>query len=112
MRKLIGVALYFIGIGFWVFCVFWMIPPLIVIALATYAFGTTQEWPAFKYHWIWKYVRERVFNFTVEGNFPDYGNRPVIWAIYPHGHFSLAPVFYWALNERFRNAKAAIHSCL
>jgi len=136
-RKLLGIGLYFIGIGFWVIVLLWLsvwgllilLPSLLLAFCAGYLtnfFGRTQEWPAFKRFWLWETARQQYFNFTLHGS--DDGlqlmqramgkegglqkGEKVLWAIYPHGHYSMTAVFWWAVNPAFQRCRGAIHSAI
>jgi len=116
LRKFIGVSFYFIGLGLWVLlfsvAAFWIIPWGVLFFLAGYL-TKTHEWPELKHFGAWEWLRQKYFNFqVVKGTLPDNVKGRVIYAIYPHGHFSLTAIFYWALNPKFANARAAIHSAI
>lgn len=113
-KKLLGYGFYFIGIGLWFIllsvALFWSIP---WIALSFIAGWLThaREWPELKHYLIWKWLRKEYFVFEVEGDLPtNPAHGRIIYAIYPHGHYSVTATFYWALNPMFSNAKAAVHS--
>jgi len=115
-NKLVGITLYFIGIGIWVILLGWLliciIPTVFLFMIAGYLLHT-RHWPEFRTASVWERARNDVFNFKVYGdeiNEDEYD--VIIWAIYPHGHFSLTAVFYWALNPKFIKARAVIHSAL
>lgn len=117
MRKLLGLALFFVGIGIWLLlfliAAFWLIPTMCLVFLAGYL-TKTHEWPEMKRWAGWNWVRESYFGMQIVHN--DAGDAlkkgNVIYAIYPHGHFSLTAVFYFALNPSFEHAKGAIHSLI
>ena len=115
-RKLIGYALYFVGLGLWFILLsvflFWAIPWMVLAFLAGWL-THSREWPELKEYMLWKWLRDQYFKFEVIGNLPaerDQGR--IIYAIYPHGHFSVTATFFWALNPAFANARAAVHSAI
>ena len=112
MRKVIGIGLYFIGIGLWVILLFWgvvLAVPLTVLAFCAGYLTHARPWPEMREWRVWAYVRDKFFKFKIYGEIPE---EKVIYAIYPHGHFSLSAVFVWALNPQFADATAVIHSAL
>lgn len=114
-RKVLGMGVLFIGVGLWVivFMTFalWIIPWTLLVFAAGFL-SQTREWNEFRFHWVWEWCRTRYFNFRIVcGELPPQ-DEPVLYAIYPHGHFSISAVFFWALNPLFRDARAAIHSLI
>jgi hypothetical protein len=113
-RKLLGYALYFLGLGLWFILLsallFWSIP-WIVLAFFAGWLTHSREWREFKEFTLWKWLRDFYFKFELIGKLPDTpDDGRIIYAIYPHGHFSMTATFYWALNPLFSNARAAVHS--
>lgn len=116
LRKVTGIALYFTGLGLWaiLFCVaaFSAVPWLVFAYLAGYL-SHVREWPEIRDFAIFRWLRHEYFHFRVTGEvLPVPGKEAVIYAIYPHGHFAITPLVYFALNPRFREAKPAVHSAL
>jgi len=135
-RKILGISLYFVGVGFWVIVLLWVsvwgllvLLPALVLAFAagymTNFFARAHEWPSFKHFWLWESARTQYFNFTLCGDddgvalmqraMSDEGlgsDERVLWAIYPHGHYSLTAMFWWAVNPRFKRCLGAIHSAI
>lgn len=116
IRKMVGISIFFLGVVFWGIIVVALLIgglPLVAIAFCVGWLTHTRPWPRLKEYAVWGWVRKHVFNFRVFGeeNVPDKRER-LIWAIYPHGHFALAGIFYWALNPEFSKARAAVHSVL
>lgn len=115
LRKAIGVALFFVGLGLWaivyvtVFC--WAVPVIVLAYIAGYL-SHAREWPELKHFALWQWLRQRYFCFRVVGELPHPNEGPFLYAIYPHGHFAITPLVYFALNPRFGDAKAAVHSAL
>lgn len=115
ISKLIGISLFFLGLGVWVVVIFtfafWFIPWVILAFIAGYL-TKTHEWPGLRDYSIWKWIRNEYFQFSVEtsSDMPTEGK--FIYAIYPHGHFSLTTGFFWGLNPKFKKARAAIHSAI
>jgi len=115
MRKILGMALYFVGLGIWVMLfmvlAFWAVPTIALVFIAGWL-TKTHEWPELKYWKRWNWVRDSYFGFkVVHGELsPDVNN--AIYAIYPHGHFSMTAAFYFSLNPVFAKAKGAIHSAI
>lgn len=125
-RKLIGLGLYFVGLGIWVMLfltlAFWAVPTILLVFLAGWL-TKTHEWPELKQWDKWQWVRDTYFGFKVVYNgsgasFPPSlppeggGGGKIIYAIYPHGHFSITAALYFALNPAFKHAKGAIHSAI
>lgn len=136
LSKLLGITLYFVGIGIWVFlffvgiiALFSLILPTVVLAfiagICTNTFRKSEPWPAFRRMWLWKWAREKYFNFEVSGHeealklFEKEKNklartekRKVMYAIYPHGHFSITAVFLFGLNPALEHITGCVHSLL
>lgn len=116
LRKILGIALYFTGLGLWLilFCVaaFSIVPWLVFVYIAGYL-SHVREWPELRNFLIWQWVRDKYFNFMAYGGGAEVNDdEAVVYAIYPHGHFAITPLFYFALNPRFKDAKPAVHSAL
>jgi hypothetical protein len=137
---ILGISLYFVGIGLWVIALAWLvawgfvflIPVLPAVAIAfiagycTNILGRREEWPQFKSLYAWKYLRRHYFQFTVHGDEEGVkltvdkkhrdsqiaDRKRYIWAVYPHGAYSLTALFHWALNPDFAWTRGAIHSAL
>lgn len=132
--KAIGLFLYCITLGIWVIALFWLLTLSILVILPASAvifvagdtlniLGRTAEWPEFRYHSIHRWIRDCYFQFEISSLNPKakvfVDNRGVgkdgktaIWAVYPHGHFSLTHMFFFALNRNFDQLKPAAHSLL
>lgn len=116
LRKIIGIALYFLGIGIWVIllclAVVWAIPWLMFAYLAGFL-SRTGPWPEIRDFRIWKWIRDSYFSFKVQGDALTLNsNAGKLYAIYPHGHFSMTALFFFALNPTFAHARGAIHSMI
>lgn len=116
IKKGCGYLLYFLGLGLWFILLsvllFWAIPWIVLAFLAGWL-THSREWPELKEYTVWKWLRNYYFKFEVIGKLPDTPDQGrVIYAIYPHGHFSVTATFYWALNPTFSNARAAVHSAI
>jgi hypothetical protein len=118
LRKGVGIALFFLGIGLWIIALFglllWSLP-WIVLAFFAGWLSRGGEWPGMKHWRLWEWLRgPNGFNFKIEyGHLNHHNEQPVIYAIYPHGHFSLTALFYFALNPHFSgNCVAAVHSII
>lgn len=113
-RRGVGIALFFLGIGLWIIAllgfIIWALPWLLLAFIAGYL-SRGGEWPAMKHWHVWFWLRRDYFNFVVERNTLNV-QQPVIYAIYPHGHFSLTALFYFALNPQFEHCTAAVHSII
>lgn len=115
LKKLLSIGIFFLGIGLWIIIfvsiLFWITPALLLMYFAGWL-SHARAWPELKNYVIWKWMRQEYFRFKLEGaeNLVAEQNGPVIYAIYPHGHFSVTHVFYWALNPAFSESRAAIHS--
>jgi len=137
---ILGITLYFVGIGLWVIVLAWLvawgfvflIPVLPALAIAFLAGYCTnflkqrEDWPQFRALYAWKYIRRHYFRYSVYGDeagvklTTDKAHREkqreegkrYIWAVYPHGHYSLTALFYWALNPDFTWTRGAVHSAL
>lgn len=116
IRKAIGYGLYFLGLGLWFILLsvffFWAIPWIGLAFLAGYL-TNAREWPDLKRYALWHWLRDHYFQFKVIGELPERPDQGrIIYAIYPHGHFSMTATFFWALNPTFSNARAAVHSLI
>lgn len=117
IRKAIGYALYFVGVGLWFILLsvllFWSIPWIVLAFIAGWL-THSREWPELKHYLLWKWLRDHYFKFEiVSGALPNEPDRgAVLYAIYPHGHYSVTATFFWALNPLFENARAAVHSVI
>lgn len=116
LRKVIGIALYFLGIGLWVILFFtalcWAIPWLLFAYLAGFL-SRTGSWPEMRNFRIWNWIRESYFQFKVQGHALTFDSEAgKLYAIYPHGHFSMTTLFFFALNPTFAHARGAIHSLI
>lgn len=118
IRKVVGLCLYFLGLGLWAILlivgIFWIIPWLVLAYVAGYL-SHVREWPEIRNFQVWRWLRNGYFHFRPTGEVlpnPDTLVTPVIYAIYPHGHFAITPLIYFALNPRFKAAKPAVHSAL
>lgn len=114
IRKLIGYGLYFVGLGLWfillIILTLWVIPWIVLAFLAGWL-TNSREWHELKEYTLWKWLRNYYFKFEVIGNLPEHPDQGrIIYAIYPHGHYSVTATFFWALNPTFSNARAAVHS--
>lgn len=136
----LGITLYFVGIGLWVIALVWLvawgfvllipaIPALLLAFIGGYFTNILQqreEWPTLRTLSVWAYLRQFYFRFSVHGNeegvklIEEHAYREeqqnagvkYVWAIYPHGHYSLTALFYWALNPNFTSTRPAVHSAL
>jgi 1-acyl-sn-glycerol-3-phosphate acyltransferase len=110
---MIKLFLLFLGLGWsailFVCAFIWIIPWMGLVYIAGWL-SHARPWPELKNYKIWEWLRNHYFKFKVIGELPEEG--PVIYAIYPHGHFSISAVFYFALNPKFANSRAAVHSLL
>lgn len=115
IRKIIGICLYFLGIGLWVIllctALFWAIPWL-VLAYVAGLLSRTGPWPEIRNFALWKWIREEHFRFKVQGNALPSSDCGKVYAIYPHGHYSMTALFFFALNPDFAHARGAIHSAI
>lgn len=114
-RKGVGIGLFFLGVGLWIIALvgllLWSLPWLLLAFAAGYL-SRGGDWPALKEWRLWKWIREDYFGFHVERGNLDRQERPVIYAIYPHGHFSLTALFYFCLNPQFAHCTPAVHSVI
>ena len=118
MSKAVGLALYFLGLGLWVIVfvlgVLWVLPWIALFYLAGWL-SHARPWPQLRDYSVWRWLRNDYFHFRTVGATlpsPENGEEPVIYAIYPHGHFSITALIYFALNPRFGSARPAIHSAI
>lgn len=88
----------------------WMLPWMVLVYIAGWL-SHARPWPALKHWRCWEWLRVHYFHFEVDGDLP-LPQEKVIYAIYPHGHYSITATFYWALNPVFSDARAAVHSIL
>lgn len=132
LRHLSGLVIHFIGMGLWFLLsgwfFFWFVilvlpaaPLAFVLGYMTRAHVRSQHWPAFVSWWGWDLLRERYFQFELRGDDngcalvqdPPPSERPVIYAIYPHGHYAITPTIYWGLNGKFSGrVVGAVHTIL
>ena len=131
MRSVCGLIFHFIAIGIWFivlsvligWSVFLALPTIAITFLLGYTFSSytkTIEWPGFVDWSGWKYLRTNVFCFRYDGTrlgldtLDFHYKNPVIWAIYPHGHYALTATLAWALDPvyRLRGARGAVHKFL
>ncbi len=90
----------------------WGIPLVVTAYIAGYL-SHVREWPQLKEYQVWRWLRQNYFKFRATGEvLPTPPQEPVIYAIYPHGQYSLTLLLYFALNPKFKAAKAAVHSAL
>lgn len=121
LRYALGLIVFFIGIGFgtilMVGALLWLIPWTLLVYAAGWL-SHVRPWPSLKHYAAWKWIREEYFHFRVQcedGALPmptAPSSGAVIYAIYPHGHYSMTAIFYWALNPQFERARPAVHSFL
>jgi hypothetical protein len=111
LLRAVGLGLFFICSGLWVLLLLgaavWVIP----WALLTFVMGfmsNARPWPELKHWLVWKWLRQDYFRFQQVGNV--FVNERCIYAVYPHGHYALTHVFYFALNPVFASVRPAIHS--
>lgn len=127
IRKAVGMALYFVTLWLWALACGTAV--LLALPSAVLLFGAgffvrnfTQEWPTFKEWWVWDFLRREWFDFTMEGDLDlvtkdmaaegKSDDVPTLYAIYPHGHYALTTMFFWALNPKWKKARGAVHSVL
>jgi 1-acyl-sn-glycerol-3-phosphate acyltransferase len=116
IRKIVGLGLYFLGLGLWVILLtvglFWIVPWLVLAYIAGYL-SHVREWPEIRDFQVWRWLRNSYFKFRPTGEvLPNPDVEPFIYAIYPHGHFAITPLVFFALNPRFKSARPAVHSAL
>lgn len=133
---MLGISLFFAGISLWIAVAVYvsgvlllaLVPVLPVVFLAglcTNAFQRTRPWPAFRAFWAWSWARRELFRFKVSGHpkavelyekerTKDGASerKRIIWAIYPHGHFSLTAAFLWGTDPKLSHTVGAVHSVL
>ncbi len=132
--RALGLALYSLSLGLWIIGLVWLtvvsalflLPSTVLVFTAGYTvnlLGRTAEWPALRYHALHSWIRDYYFKFEIafqhpsaqeflEGKGVGKHNQPAIWAVYPHGHFSLTHIFFFALNPAFNRLVPAAHSVL
>lgn len=116
MSRIIGLGLFFLHVGLFHIAAaalaFAVIPWMVLVYLAGFL-SNARPWPEMKSWTVWKWLRKHYFRFEVdadEGEEKATSSQPVIYAIYPHGHYALTHLFYFALNPRYAHARPAIHS--
>jgi hypothetical protein len=136
LSKIVGITLFFLGVGLWVFVImiciisfFSLVVPTVILAfcagLCTNTFRKSKPWPEFRKLTLWRYARKDLFNFVVEGNkesvrLLDFErselgrsrNHKLLFAIYPHGHFSLTAAFFFGLDPDLAHITGCVHSVL
>jgi len=134
VQRLAGITLYFIGIWLWPLILIWFIhrglasilpsPVLwILLGYVIRAHIKTDPWPELRSWSLWEWARgKNWFNFVLHGDIEgrklmeremgddDSVKESIIWAIYPHGHYSVTIVLWWLLNPAFKRARGAAHS--
>lgn len=114
VRKVVGLGVYFLGLGLWVVVLTVgavAVLPWVALAFAAGYMSHVREWPSIRDFRIWAWLRNDYFRFELRGELPPV-EETVVYAIYPHGHFAVTSLIFFALNPRFAKAKAAVHSFL
>ncbi len=120
MLRVLHIGGYFLFVGLWFIAmalsVFAFVPSILLVFIAGFL-SNARRWPEMKRWAIWEIIRNYVFKFKPE-NEPSFlscnddkkKEEVVIYAVYPHGHFSMSHLFYFALNPKFEHARPAVHS--
>lgn len=112
-RYVVGVAVYMIWVGLFFIAAFGlaiaMIPTAVLIFVAGFL-SNARPWVEMKYWNVWKWIRQDYFAFEAINEEKNVSSDTVIYAVFPHGHYSLSHLFYFALNPAYIHVRPAIHS--
>lgn len=115
LRKGLGIFVYFLFVGLWFIVagllLFAAIPWMLLVFFAGYM-SNARPWPELKHWTLWMWVRKYYFRFKPCGNASAHTNTHVLYAVFPHGHYSMTHLFYFTLNPKFADLRPAIHGFL
>jgi hypothetical protein len=113
VSKIFKILIYFLFVGLWFIALFSLafaiIPTLVLVYFAGFL-SNARPWNEMKHWVIWKWIREDFFCFKTHDEPCCSDHEKVIYAVYPHGHYSLTHLFYFVLNPRYEALRPAIHS--
>jgi hypothetical protein len=128
LKKFVGTVLFCITKDIWIIALTALLmlpfglftPPWVTILVLCYVcnlFRASRKWPALRRFPLFKYLRENLFAFRcifqtdAEEKFLfSKQDRPVLWALHPHGTVSYTAVFFFVLNHDTAHIRPAVHS--